>query len=275
LALEGLLPRTRRYFRPEGRAARNVSLRHEAYGNRQPPRDAVRREVKFVQEKREEREMMNRSIYILCFTMLFFAGTSTPAQQKFEVSPFVGYETSGSYPVNPFNPPLGNLPPVSSLRVNDALAFGTFLNYNLTENTQLEFMWNRNNTSYSGQSILTGQYHKAFDTTVDQFQFGALYMFLNSEHRLRPYVAGGLGFTHDSNGSGTPNRTEFGFNIGGGVKYYVSRHVGLRGDVRWLPTYGSSTNGLYCDPFYGFCYNAQLPNYLNRGSFTGGIIFRF
>ena len=219
--------------------------------------------------------MMNRCIYILCFAMLLFVGTSTPAQQKFEVSPFVGYETSGSYPVNPFNPPVGNLPPVSSLRVNDALAFGTFLNYNLTENMQLEFMWNRNNTSYSGQSILTGQYHKAFDTTVDQFQFGALYMFLNSEHRLRPYIAGGLGFTHDSNGGGTPNRTEFGFNIGGGVKYYVSRHVGLRGDVRWLPTYGSSTNGLYCDPFYGFCYNAQLPNYLNRGSFTGGIIFRF
>jgi hypothetical protein len=59
------------------------------------------------------------------------------------------------------------------------------------------------------------------------------------------------------------------------VKYYISRHVGLRGDVRWLPTYGSSTTGLYCDPFYGFCYNASLPNYLNRGSFTGGIIFRF
>jgi hypothetical protein len=157
--------------------------------------------------------------------------------------------------------------------VNDALAFGTFLNYNPTENTQLEFMWNRNNTSYSGQSILTGQYHKAFDTTVDQFQFGALYMFLNSEHRLRPYVAGGLGFTHDSNGGGTPNRTEFGLTSAGSeILREPSRWVA--GDVRWLPT-TQLHEWIVLRPFYGFCYNAQLPNYLNRGSFTGGIIFRF
>lgn len=218
--------------------------------------------------------MKIRSLCILCFALMLLSAVATQAQQKFEVTPFVGYETSGSYPVSPFNPQAGNLP-VNSLRVNDALAFGTFLDYNVSENTQLEFLWNRNNTSYSARSILTNQYHKAFDSTVDQFQFGGLYMFLNSEHRLRPYIAGGLGFTHDSNGSGTPNRTEFAFNIGGGVKYYVNRHVGLRGDVRWMPTYGSSRNGLYCDPFYGYCYNASLPNYLNRGSFTGGIIFRF
>ena len=124
--------------------------------------------------------MMNRSACFLCFAVLLLAAAATQAQQKFEATPFVGYETSGSYPVNPFNPLVGNLPPVSSLRVNGALAFGTFLDYNVTENTQLEFLWNRNNTSYSAQAILTGQYHKAFNSTVDQFQFGGLYMFLNS-----------------------------------------------------------------------------------------------
>ena len=137
--------------------------------------------------------MMNRCVYILCFAVLLFTAVSARAQQKFEVTPFVGYETSGSYPVNPFNPPVGNLPPVGSLRVNDALAFGTFLDYNVSENMQLEFMWNRNNTSYSAKSILTGQYHKAFNTTVDQFQFGVSYMFLNSEHRLRPTLRAAWG----------------------------------------------------------------------------------
>jgi Outer membrane protein beta-barrel domain len=220
---------------------------------------------------------MNRSVYVLCFAalLLTMVASQTRAQQKFEITPFVGYETSGSYPVNSFYGSLGTAqPPVNSFRVNGSLAFGTFLDYNLTENTQLEFLWNRNNTSYSAQSSLTNQYYKAFDSNVDQFQFGGLYMFMSSEHRLRPYIAAGLGFTHDANDGGNANRTEFAYNLGGGVKYYASRHIGFRGDARWMPTYGSSTNGVYCDPFYG-CYNARVWNYLNRGSFTAGLIIHF
>jgi hypothetical protein len=58
------------------------------------------------------------------------------------------------------------------------------------------------------------------------------------------------------------------------VKYYLNRHVGLRGDMRFLPTYGSSSNAEYCDPFFGCC-NAKVRNYLDRGNFVGGLIFRF
>lgn len=213
-------------------------------------------------------------------TMLFFgsfafllASFSANAQGRFEVTPFVGYETSGSYPISVFsNTGVGG--PVNSLQVNGALSFGTFLGYNVTENTQLEFMWDRNNTSFNARDALTGQYFKAFNSDVDQFQFGGLYMLLNTEHRLRPYLAGSLGFTHDNNFNGTPNRTEFAFSVGGGVKYYISRHIGLRGDIRYMPTYGNSSYSTYCDPFYG-CYSAKTANFLNRGNFVGGIIFNF
>jgi hypothetical protein len=217
--------------------------------------------------------MKNRSTRLLAAAIFLLMTISTRAQGRFEASPFVGYETSGSYPVNTFSN-LGAPTPVNELRVNGSLAFGTFLDYNLTEDSQLEFMWNRNNTSFSARDILTGNFYKAFNSTIDQFQFGTLYTFLNSEHRLRPYVAGSLGFTHYSNSNATPNQTEFSFSIGGGVKYYVNRHVGLRGDMRYLPTYGSSSNAIYCDPFFG-CYSARVANYLNRGSFVGGLIFRF
>ena len=60
-------------------------------------------------------------------------------------------------------------------------------------------MWDRNNTSYSAHDITTLQYFKAYDSDIDQFQFGGLYMFRGSEHKLRPYAAASLGFTHDSN----------------------------------------------------------------------------
>jgi hypothetical protein len=199
------------------------------------------------------------------------AAISTNAQERFEVTPFVGYETSASYPVNGLSGPAGT-DLINRLRVNDSLAFGTFLDYSLTENAQLEFMWNRNNTSYSAHDILSNSYISAYHSDIDQYQFGGLYMFRSSAEKLRPYVAASLGFTHDTNSNGTPNRTEFSYSLGGGVKYYLTRHVGLRGDLRYLPTYGSSSNELYC---YFACYYANVSHYLNRGSFTGGIIFKF
>jgi opacity protein-like surface antigen len=218
--------------------------------------------------------MKIRTIRFVAAASFLLAAISVSAQEKFEVTPFVGYETSSSYPVSVFTNTGGTTIPVDRLRVNDAAAFGTFLDYSFTENSQLEFMWNRNNTSYSAHNVLTDSYFDAYHSDIDQYQFGGLYMFRNSEVRLRPYVAGSVGFTHDSNSNGTPNRTEFSFSLGGGVKYALSRHLALRGDIRYLPTYGSSSNAVYCDPFFG-CYNTKVSHYLNRANFVGGIVFKF
>src|SRR5271166_1359899 len=188
------------------------------------------------------------SILFLGFITLLFASLPAKAQGRFEVTPIVGYETSGSYPISVFSN-TGNAVPVNRLQVNDALSFGTFLDFNLTENAQLEFMWNRNNTSFSARNATTGDYSKAYNSNIDQFQFGGLYMLLNTEHRLRPYVAASVGFTHEGNDGGTPDRTAFSYSVGGGVKYYLSRHLGLRADARFLPTYGNSGHANYCDPY--------------------------
>ena len=222
--------------------------------------------------------MKYRIAWFLAVAAFLLMGVSTNAQGKFEVTPFVGYETSGSYPISVFSNTGGPLALVDNLRVNDAISYGSFLDYNLGENFQLEYMWDRNNTSYSAHDITTQAYYKAYDSDIDQFQFGGLYTFLGSEHRLRPYVAASLGFTHDSNSpistgfTSVSNRTAFSYSVGGGVKYYLNRHVGFRGDVRYLPTYGSSSDQTYC--YFG-CYTARVPNYLSRGNFVGGLIFRF
>jgi opacity protein-like surface antigen len=205
---------------------------------------------------------------------LLFAAVSTRAQQRFEVTPFVGYETSASYPVSVFATGGGGPIPIDRLRVNDGLAYGTFIDITLTENAEFDFMWDRNKTSYDAHNILTNSYFKAYNSDIDQFQFGSLYMFRTSEAKLRPYIVGGLGFTHDSNSNGTANRTEFSWSIGGGVKYYAGRHIAFRGDIRYLPTYGSSSNATYCDPFFG-CYTTRVSNYLNRANMVGGIVFKF
>jgi hypothetical protein len=199
---------------------------------------------------------------------LCFCASALPAQtHRWELTPFIGFETRGSYP-------LQNALQVDRLRANANISFGTFLDYSVSDNFQAEFLWAHNPTQYSERNIATGQYTKAFNTQIDQYQFGGLILLRDDRHKVRPYMATGLGFTRDSNSGGNPSRTAFAFNIGGGLKYEVNRFVGFRSDVRWIPTYGSSSPGTYCDPF-GFCYPATIRNYLQRVNLSTGVSIRF
>lgn len=209
-------------------------------------------------------KMRTMSLAVAALFALAAAAVPVRAQNKFEVTPFVGWESSGSYPVTSAD---GS---IDQLRLNSSFAFGGFVDYSLSENFQPEFIWDRNNTSYSAHDVLTNSYFQAYHTQNNQFQFGAIYMFRSSEQKLRPYVGAGLGFTHESNSLGNPDRTAFSWNIGGGVKYMVSQHFGFRGDVRYIPTYGS--NSVAFDPFFG---PYTTHNYLNRANLAAGFIIKF
>jgi hypothetical protein len=220
-----------------------------------------------------ESKMRLRALWVVAGLGFFLAAASTNAQYgpgKWEFTPFVGYETSGSYPLNPQTIGVN----VNDLRVDGATSFGTFIDYGLTPNTQVEFMWDRNLTSYSAQIFPGEPFFKAYNSDIDQYQFGLLYMFLGPDHRFRPYAAGSLGFTHEFNSGGNPTRTDFSYSLGGGVKYALGRHVALRGDARYMPTYANSSLATYCDPFFG-CYTAKVSNYQHRGNFVAGIVFKF
>jgi hypothetical protein len=207
------------------------------------------------------------SAIMLCFGAISPAFGQWHDPSKWEVAPFVGYETGGSYPVtNSFT--------VDRLRVDSGLSYGTFIDYSLTENSQAEFMWSRNNTSFSERDAATQTYSKAFNSDFNQFSFGFLYMLKDSERKLRPFIAGGIGFAHESNEGNNPNRTLLAFNLGGGAKYQVSKRFSLRGDLRWLPSRANRTPQVQCD-FFGNCFQQNVSNYLQRVNFTGGIAFRF
>lgn len=231
--------------------------------------------------------MRSCKYYCLALALLLCAQTTLAQNSgRFEISPFAGYETSGSYPVQSAFVTPGSFVPtgtiststIDQLRVNGNLSFGGFLDYSVLDNLQLEFMYTRNPTTYSQHDFVTGLYTEAFDSNIDQYQFGVLYPFLGSgyfrERKFVPFVAGGLGFTHESNNNGNANRTAFAFNLGGGAKYFLTKHFGLRGDLRYLPTYANQTPGYACN-FYGNCFYVHNHNFENRGNFSGGLIFRF
>jgi opacity protein-like surface antigen len=221
--------------------------------------------------------MRNRMLWTLTLiAAVLAAGSSARAQwreNRLEFTPFVGYETPGSFPISdPLNNGVGTFR--DRLRADGGLNYGAFLDYSITRHAQFEFGWNRNSTTFRERLAPNPVFVKAFDSDIDQYQFGMLYMFTGNDHKIRPYFAAGVGFEHEFNSGLTPNRTDFAYNLGGGVKYMFTRHLGFRADARYVPAYKNSSTEIECDPF-GFCFPARVAHFLNRGNFTTGLVLRF
>ena len=202
----------------------------------------------------------------LWLAIAVIASAGRVCAQTVEVTPFVGYETAGEYP--PENPN-----DIQTLRADAARTHGFFFDYRLLRNVQAEFLWVNNATTYVATPTDPAQAARTFRTSIDQYQVGGLFHLRDRDAAVRPYLAAGLGVTHDSNGGALPNRSAFGFSLGGGLKYEPTRRVGARIDARWMPTYGSSEYGTACD-VEGFCYPDNIANYLERVNITAGLVIR-
>lgn len=171
-----------------------------------------------------------------------------------------------------------NLPnstgPFDYLKIDNNYDYGVMGDVDLFGPMQAEFMWSREPTTLEGHDPVSGFLSPVGNVNVDNYQFSVLYQLHESTARLRPYFGGGIGFTHWGSNGALPFTNKVGFNIGGGVKYYFEKHVGMRIDFRWLPTRTTSQVGTFFDPFFGF-YQAKINNYAQQIQLNGGLIFRF
>jgi hypothetical protein len=151
--------------------------------------------------------MKKRAVLALFGLLLLNEGSAKAQEHRIEITPFAGYETSGSYPIQTSFT-------VDRLRADGNVSFGTFLNYSLTPYFEPEFLWVHNPSSFSQRDAFTGVYSKAFNSQIDQFQFGGSFLFRSPHAKLQPCFGAGLGFTHDANSGRNPNRTAFGYTLG-------------------------------------------------------------
>jgi opacity protein-like surface antigen len=214
------------------------------------------------------------AVLLMSSMQLLAQSSRSTNESRWEISPFIGYETHGSYPIDSTSSNVDQVPPtVDRIQVDGGMSYGAILDYGINQNLQFEFLYARNPTTYSQHDYTTDVTTPIYDSTVNTFQWGALMQF-RADQKLRPYIAGGLGFVHESNSNLNANRTAFAYNIGGGTKYFLTDHFGVRGDLRYMPTYGNSGQGVQCN-YFGQCYQATVRNYEKRVNFSGGIIFRF
>jgi opacity protein-like surface antigen len=187
-------------------------------------------------------------------------------EPKYTFSLFVGTRFGGNIAID--------TPNVDSLPIRSSLNWGFNAGARVAPHLFTEFMWNRQTTALSAHDVPTDQTVTLTNNAhLDMYQASLLYE-IWARSQLRPYVVGGIGFTHfDSHGIlSFSNR--FAYNLGGGVKYLFAPQVALRAEMRWSPSRTTSSDTTFCDPFLG-CFVTPVSNHAEQWQANLGVEFRF
>jgi outer membrane protein W len=201
--------------------------------------------------------------------VLGFCVSSAHAQGRFELTPFGGTRFGGQ--VDLATP---NAQDVDYLKIKSTWDYGVIGDFHIFPKFAAEVMWNRQPTQLEAHNFTTDTFLTPTDATLDMFQFSGLYEFGNERANLKPFVVAGLGFTNFHSNGVLPFDNKFSANVGGGVKYFFTRHLGVRLEARYSPTQTTSAIEPVCDPFFG-CFNTKIHNYAQQGQANFGLILRF
>ena len=183
-----------------------------------------------------------RMAFLLIMLSRTLSAQQQPAEQslRFDVTPFIGYRTSMSFSVEPHVS--GTNP---SVVVDAGPSFGASFGVRLQEDGLAEVRWARQDSylqsegispPFPRQHVILDQFHADFsrEYTLDELRPWA-----------KPFVLLSVGATHISNRSDL-NFTRFSFGIGGGMRFYATRHIGFKVQAEWLPVVVDPEVGVIC-----------------------------
>ena len=199
--------------------------------------------------------------------------SSTQPKRNIEITPFGGSRFGGVINTNS-----GGISPIDEFTIKSTWDYGVIGDIDLLPDSlpglQGEFMWSQEPTELGAHNATTGITLPAGKLTLNNYQWGIDYNLGARTSRLKPFVVAGMGFTHFSSPGTLPFDNKLSFNLGGGVKYFVVRHAGVRFDFRWVPSRTTSHVETFFDPFFGF-FNANVNDYAQQFQANLGLIFRF
>jgi len=212
------------------------------------------------------------------FIAAFILIAASVSAQGVEASLSVGYSASEGVSTSR-GPLLGQaydrLNVVSGGTYN--FTFGVFL----SEQAEVEFLYGRQSSRLDAEGA--GPTLQVSEMNVNHYMGNFVYNMGTHDTKVRPYFFGGFGATNFAFGNNLltgstgsiPSDTQLSTNWGGGVKIMFARNVGAKLGLRWTPTYmGSSTDGIWCDPFYG-CWPVGQHHNVNQFETAGGVVIRF
>jgi len=213
---------------------------------------------------------MNKGIRVLIVLSLLSAVSLLWGQGGFELTPMVGYRFGGNIDLK--DPVLN--PNVRKLEIESNSTYGVALNHGVHDNVQVEFQWSRQDTHVNGVSRPNNTTTRLFGAYLDQYHFNFLLHPADTGSHPHPFFVAGLGFTNFVPRARLSDKTQFSFELGGGLKYFFVPRVGLRLEAKWTPTHVKSNEEWFCNGF-NQCFSVSDPIYAQQGEVSTGIIFRF
>jgi hypothetical protein len=208
------------------------------------------------------------AILHLIVPLLGLSAQQQPEQKplRFDFTPFLGYRTSMSFPVEPHV--TGMNPRVV---VDASPSYGASFGLRLREEDLVEVRWARQDSYVhsediapqpSRQHMILDQFHGDFshEPFVEDWPSWA-----------KPFVLASVGATHVSSSTNI-HFTRFSFGIGGGIRLYASRHFGFKIQAEWLPVLADPQVAFICG---GGCIVHAGGSVASQGEVFVGPILRF
>jgi hypothetical protein len=194
----------------------------------------------------------------LLLTLICVAAAAPASARQLELTPLASFSTSAQIDQTAAT--------VDDLTINRGFTWGAQGTYFVTTHLGVEALWAYQSTVMS-MSTNSGT-SDLFTMNTNQIHGNMVYQFRDGLAVLRPFVFGGIGATLFS-APDLESETKASWTVGGGLKWFVQQHVGLKAQARYTPTELSDTSATVCDPF-GFCQGS-----LKKLEFAGGAVFRF
>ncbi len=209
-------------------------------------------------------------------TLIAVLAPAAFAQHKFEISPYGGVRTAGSF---------RGEDQLVSYNVQSAPTFGVFADFMVTRQLAIEFLWGHESSTVDKKTAVRGADvptppiepevpdGELFDLGIDYFHGGV--RFDGGNEKYTPYIAAGAGATRFSPDAAMASSvTKFSFSIGAGINAYLTERIGVRFDARAFGTPIDDRQEDFACGVFG-CVTFERESTFWQSHFVGALIIRF
>ncbi len=186
---------------------------------------------------------------------------------RFEFAILAGYRFESSLT---FNGPSR----YSSVDIENAPTYGFTFGYHISPTLEVDLEYSYADPGAIAIARDPRDPNRSFDIGIHDIQLGWVLNFWTPEARVWPYFGFALGATILNAKEGIADSAQPSLSVSLGVKAYLSEHVGLRAEVRYIPAYLYTTGNGVDLCFEYACFNTG-DRYLQQLDLRAGATFRF